>query len=474
MQASRTFTSDDQERFAALSGDFNPIHLDELTSRRTLAGAPIVHGVHLLLWGLGILASHWSLALPVGALSYRFRNRAYPGDRVEATIGHRSGQCIRFKAVVGALEVLGLDLMPADALRERSGTLLRGDSREALRTSACELALEDIPGRAGTLPFASRPQQYAEAFPLAAHLLGAPRVATLGCSSYLVGMVLPGLHSLYSDAHWYLDADDQTIEALHYRVISLDPRFRRVQINVAGPGLSGSITAVSRPSPVQQPSMSILAPRVAAREFGSQHALVIGGSRGLGEVTAKLIAAGGGRVCISYAQGESDARRVAAEIIRAGAQCEVTAYDVAGDARAQLREQAASYTHIYYFATPGITHRSSSLGAEDRLQGFNRFYLHGFRELVMAAKALRAQGFAVFYPSTIYIQRPPPGMSEYAHSKAAGEALCAELARVFPEIRILVERLPRLLTDQTAALVPQDAGDPVAPLLAVIRRMKDS
>jgi acyl dehydratase len=474
MQASRTFTTDDQERFAALSGDFNPIHLDELTARRTLAGAPIVHGVHLLLWGLEILASDSNLPLPVGALNYRFRNRMYLGDRVDTTIEHRSGQPVRLKAVARTREVLALDLMPADPSCERIGAAPPADPPEALRTSACELALEDIRDQTGTLPFANGPLQYAEAFPHAAQLLGAARVAALGCSSYLVGMVVPGLYSLYNEAHWHLHAGDPTVDALRYRVSSLDPRFRRVRIDVAGPGLSGTISAVSRPPPVQQPPMSALASRVTAREFSSQSALIVGGSRGLGEVTAKLIAAGGGRVCITYARGEADARRVAAEITRAGGQCEVIAYDIGRDAREQLCELAANYTHIYYFATPGIAHQASSLSAQDRLQEFNRFYLHGFRELVTAAKALRPQGFAVFYPSTVYIQQHPPGMMQYAMSKAAGEALCADMTRVLPEVKILVERLPRLLTDQTADVIGQDADDPVPPLLAVIRHMKES
>ena len=56
MLASRTFTEADQMRFAAVSGDRNPMHLDALLARRTQAGVPVVHGVHLLLWGLDALA----------------------------------------------------------------------------------------------------------------------------------------------------------------------------------------------------------------------------------------------------------------------------------------------------------------------------------------------------------------------------------------------------------------------------------
>ena len=56
MLASRTFTEADQSEFAAVSGDRNPMHLDALLARRTQAGVPVVHGVHLLLWGLDALA----------------------------------------------------------------------------------------------------------------------------------------------------------------------------------------------------------------------------------------------------------------------------------------------------------------------------------------------------------------------------------------------------------------------------------
>jgi len=43
--------------------------------------------------------------------------------------------------------------------------------------------------------------------------------------------------------------------------------------------------------------------------------LVIGGSRGLGELTAKLLCSGGGCVHLTYSRGRNDARRVSAEIM---------------------------------------------------------------------------------------------------------------------------------------------------------------
>lgn len=41
---SRTFTSDDVIKFAELSGDNNPVHLDDEYAKTTMFGARIVHG----------------------------------------------------------------------------------------------------------------------------------------------------------------------------------------------------------------------------------------------------------------------------------------------------------------------------------------------------------------------------------------------------------------------------------------------
>ena len=51
MLATRTFTEADQIRFADVSGDRNPMHLDAVLARRTQAGVPVARGVHLLLGG---------------------------------------------------------------------------------------------------------------------------------------------------------------------------------------------------------------------------------------------------------------------------------------------------------------------------------------------------------------------------------------------------------------------------------------
>src|SRR5271168_4339018 len=66
---SRTFTQAGQQWFAALSGDSNPLHMDQIEARRTQVGLPVVHGMHTLLWALDCIAS----ANPGGAVPSSIR-----------------------------------------------------------------------------------------------------------------------------------------------------------------------------------------------------------------------------------------------------------------------------------------------------------------------------------------------------------------------------------------------------------------
>jgi hypothetical protein len=61
-------------------------------------------------------------------------------------------------------------------------------------------------------------------------------------------------------------------------------------------------------------------------------------------------------------------------------------------------------------------------------------------------------------------------MTEYGMAKAAGELLCASINRTHPRIRVLVDRLPRLLTDQTAVVPPVASADALEVMLPTIRR----
>jgi hypothetical protein len=445
----KTFQMTDQRRFAALTGDYNPMHMDPVAARRTQAGSPVVHGIHSLLWLLDQLDIQ-----NVASLKASFFKMLYLGDRAEARVLQQTATSVRAQVSVDGIEVvavqLGIGSLASSPPFPEGYALCEGGPHD--------LRLDQLEGRSGRVVFASDPAEIAAAFPQAARLIGVQRVAALGSSTNVVGMILPGLHSIYGGLDLKFH-DETSPNELYFSVSSVNSHYRRVQLKVRSAGISGIVNAFSRPPPVMQPSFAELARSTAPGEFAGSHALIIGGSRGLGELTAKLIAAGGGKVTITYANGKADAERLATEI-----GCEILAYDALGNT-AQLG--LISPTHVYYFATP-LIYKPKPLA--ERLNEFNEFYIYGFLRVIEFC-AQKAQQITVLYPSTAFIDERPDGMTDYAMSKAAGELLCADIPARFKNIRVIVERLPRLPTDQTASIVPTDGPDSLSVMLPIVRKM---
>ena len=63
-------------------------------------------------------------------------------------------------------------------------------------------------------------------------------------------------------------------------------------------------------------------------------------------------------------------------------------------------------------------------------------------------------------------------MTEYAMIKSAGEQMCRDMNQYLAGLQILVKRLPRLPTDQTAGIMPERNIDPIEVLLSVVREMQ--
>src|SRR5215469_14810656 len=93
--ARRVFSSADQERFAAVSGDRNPMHMDALLARRTQAGAPVVHGMHVLLWALDALATAHPRLGPLQSVRAQFNNFVYVGEAVAVVVVRHDSGCAR-------------------------------------------------------------------------------------------------------------------------------------------------------------------------------------------------------------------------------------------------------------------------------------------------------------------------------------------------------------------------------------------
>jgi len=465
--ASRVFSLDDQTSFARLSADWNPIHLDPGFARRTQAGAPIVHGVHTLLWAANAVLR----AAPIGIanISVRFPQPLYLDEAATIRIRSRTDRHIEAEVVAADIVValIKLSSVPAKLAAQR----VPSPSQPQRQPQPADPAFEDLAGQTGAA--AIEGADIETWFPALAGAIGASGIKALLAASQIVGMRCPGLHSLFAGLSINFGDETGQRDALAYAVGKVDPRFRSMQIDVAGYGASGRLDAFARLLPPSQPAMTDVSARIAGHPFAGQRSLVIGGSRGLGAVTARIIAAGGGHPIVTYRDNREEAERVARDIIGAGGSCDLLRYDALLPAAGQI----AAIQRVdcgYYFATPKIFLRKSGLYEADKLRNFLSIYADGFFDLCAALARDRTETLAMFYPSTVAIEHGVNSTAEYAMAKSAGETLARYLNEFMPHINILCRRLPRILTDQTATIgvaSAESALDVMLPVVYEVQRM---
>lgn len=468
---SKRFLDPDLQAFAKVSSDRNPLHMDALVARRAFEGARVVHGVLVLLYGLDrLLPVRGRRPAPVKRIKCDFKKPVLMGERVEYRLPVPGGT--RITALVDGVPCLEADwgLEPsAPAPQPFAGTGRTG--LDAL-DSPLEWEQEGFSGFSAVLRVPLRPGLRA-LFPRLCRILSLAEISALVRLSYAVGMVCPGLYSLFSSLDVDLPGTRSSSDRLSLDVRSFDERFGRLEMRVEG-ALSGTLRAFRRPRPFQQPGMDKVRGWVAPGSFSTARALVIGGSRGLGELTAKLIGAGGGTVYLGYHQGEDDARRVAGQIGAGGSgACHPVRIDVLSAPSPAFLKVLGEINCLYYYPTPVIARKQSGLFDRRRFEEFIDFYVDRFYSLCRMIEERSPGKVQVFYPSTVFIDKRPNDMTAYAMAKAAAEVLVQDINRQFKKVGVLCERLPRLGTDQTNSILETQKEDGLATLLPIVQAIQD-
>jgi NADP-dependent 3-hydroxy acid dehydrogenase YdfG len=466
--------------FARLSGDFNPLHVDPVAARRLQFGGTVCHGVHLVLKSLDqAVAAGLVDLLRVQGVQVVFQSPALTGQWVDLVLtdqgsrwrmqGLREGRVL-FSVLLPMGDAEPLVPAPAASAVEPGAMPMDRSFEVALAGPA---AGAPGPALAGTLPTGMDAALFADLFPALAAAAKAPLLAAeLLATTRVVGMECPGLHSVYCELKLARAPSTDGGTGLHWAVNKADARFRKVRIGVQGQAWAGTLDAIFRDAPVLQASLADMAQHVGAQRFAGQRALVVGGSRGLGEVVVKLLLAGGAEVTLTYASGQAEAQAIQGQAQAAGRTCHTLQLDVTRlpDTAGLATLAAGRFTHLYYFATPAIAKGQPQQWSEALFERFQQFYVRGFMQLGLSLVATQAAGavpLRVLVPSSVFIDQPVRGFAEYGAAKAAGEAAAAHLA-LTGKARVLMPRLPRLRTDQNSDPADPDVQDPVPVMLQVL------
>lgn len=464
MLAERTFTAADLAAFAELSGDYNPLHTDPVIARRTHFGECVVHGVFLLIWAL----DRWETEAPThkgwAKISARFLRPVIAGSAVRLT-----AEAVKDGRITLSLESGGRTAVQCDlllAVNAASG-IAAVDEMLPPRETATAIALDRLTEASHSLRLHWSAQHGQRLFPALSKIHPASSLALLLAATRIIGMKMPGEHSIFLQLDLTLTPSSAAGGTLNFRRAEYRKSTQRLAVAVTGNAGHGLLWALGRPAPVSQLDMAAVKQHVSARRFAGRNILIVGGSRGLGELAAKILAAGGAKVALTYRLGSDDAARIVADIKRHGGNAEAFQLDTGGEDWEQtLTRHGSGYDHLCYFATPPIVDGDGQNISDSLFAKYAAVYVIGFIQVAQWLARQTAGKFAVFNASSVAAETPPLRNLEYAAAKAAAEACCRWLKVAHPQANIHVARFPRLLTDQTSSFLSAGEHDNLQTVLA--------
>jgi len=446
--ASRIFTLEDQKNFAKFSGDFNPIHLNEKESIKTHAGQPIVHGIHLLMWAVNVLEVNIKMNT---SMHVNFKSQVNLNTEVFAHHDQQKNIILisnKNKSKIYA-DVKIIDHDNSNNIQPKNREVvfsLNSDNPE-------EPNIEDIllENKNYNLFGGSKIDLGKKIFPFLVNDIGLNTVYEIACVSSIVGMKIPGKHSLFVSLD--LDFSSYENQENYIKVKSKHEILKIISISYHGINFQGDIKAFFRPEPSLTRSINDLKLEYKDRNLLSKKTvLVIGGSRGIGAYVSKLCAIMGGEVTFTFNANEEDAQKISKEVTNDGKKIEYFKLD-ATDLES-IYKINKSFDHIYYFATPKIISNESEDLDISLINKYRLFYVTSFEKIIRFF-SIKNKKSNFLYPSTTYINENKEGFKEYIASKIEGENLCKAFNRDL-NINILFPRLPPLDTDQNLSIIPKN------------------
>lgn len=459
----RRFTLHDQDEFAALSGDINPIHIDVVEARKTLTGQCVVHGINGLLWALDCVAELKTIHFK--NIRVKFLRPIFVDSPVSCcwdpdakTICLKTDEKTVCYFISYAEHDSGISLSRDKPLPD----LAVQESPRIFDFSTAKVGVKNkmkSGGEKSSLDF-----MYANLFARC----GENRIYEVALLSNIVGMQVPGMHSLFLSCH--IDLIDEGCDSNPtYQIENIDTRFGLITVGYSGVNIKAVIRALERPH-YEPPKIGEIERHMPSRNFlAGRSALIIGGSRGVGEAVAKAMALAGAAVTLTFSRGASDALRVSDEINAAtGLPVDVRHLDVRD--QNQLRSFSFEADILCYFASPKIL--PSDLKFDDSLfKDFKLVYCDAFD--LIAARFISKGGSAIFWPSTAFLNGGGGEFKEYLEAKKMGEELC-EMLSTTPDVSVFFPRLEKVATDQTVDLLQSKALDTAEVAVEIVKTLQSA
>ena len=450
-----------QKKFIDFSGDKNPIHLCQNYSRKTIYGQILVHGIHAVLWSLELLTRK---KIYFNNLDIRFLRPIFLKEKIFFYWNNKNNEII----IKNANAVLCKIIITKTKKVEKSADLLILNKTLETPSDKTIKDIEKLKCKKKNLSYKSVSEKIENSFSNLEKIYGLSFVYEVSTLSYIVGMEVPGLNSLFVSTKIKLKSNNKLLKR-SYSVSYIEKRVGLVNLNFFGKTIESNIQTILRQNPVKNPSIRRIKKFIKKKEFSHMNALVIGGSRGIGEIVSKIITLGGGKVTFTYYKGYEEAKKIKKEFNKKlSKNISDTEVDILNQGHLNKLKKMENINYIFYFASPKILKSWNKKHDNQIYKIYKLYFFQQFKKIVKTFNENKNK-LLFFYPSTVFIEKKIDGYQSYIKSKLLGENFCKK--NINKNFNFYYPRLPMLVTDQNQSFFKLDPISNIPILLKYLRKI---
>ena len=434
------FTLNDQTKFAELSGDYNPIHIDNKYARRTQFGQVIVHGVHVVMWCLESLFKK-NPSIMLAGFEVKFLQPIFLNEKINCQFDQDSNEIIAYSKDVRCVIIRlheGSNKLSQDECYFASSQHFKRKPKEPVDKQLCLVKQGEI----FKLNYYTCVKKLQIEFRNSIKCLGLSGTNDIVNLSAVVGMFLPGKHSIFSSFKIALGTStkDNNIE-----IRRTDSRFGICDYKVNSENSVAEVNTIFRARIKSSFDLKYSkADRTREKKWENHRVLVVGGSRGLGSQLVLQSALHGADVKFTYNVGFEEAEALKACVSNYSDKVSLEQFSAENPNYEKLSEFKPNI--VFYMLTPAIFTKRTRDYDDELFWKFHYFYCELFSKLIRVLDHDTLE--LIYYPSSVAVSTDRNANFEYAAAKELGEVFAQVEAR-YANSKVLIDRLPRLETDQT-------------------------
>lgn len=445
--------------FEEVSHDVNPIHVSQEYAINTQFKNKIYHGVNLLICSLDRILKYYGSEKKIVKLKALFKAHVITSNEkiLNIELIKVNGSCIHFVTREGAKDIIDCEIY----LEEKAEDYyLSKDTSFAPDTSIIDNNHTMLISLMGVIQETIYEPCFDKLTKYLNNIHNNKKLVTeLSFISYLIGMKIPGLHSILASIAW---------QDTNIRVNNIYKYYLKKFRSASNYGEICLLTNVE--SNIYAKIGFLVRPKVEYREYSNslveniqtkyasiafKKILVIGSSKGIGLEIFSILAHNNNNIIGTY-------RTISEEL-----STRLPTLNAVNPSATLLRLQVPEDLNqlplddidvVFYLATPQIISDDSMI-SYGKLKVFLDSYCDCVHKIVSSMNSscssadARKQRKIIVIPSSTAIEKSPKNMREYAMAKSLSEQYYKELNNDYPFIEFIAPRLSRTSTVQTLSVL---------------------